>query len=318
MRDLPTGAVTFFFSDIEGSTRLLQSLGPDYPAVLQRHRDIVREAIAAHAGTEVNTEGDSFFAVFPRAGEGVTAAAEVQRGLAAEPWPGESTVRVRIGLHSGEGTRFAGQDYVGLDVHRAARIMSAAHGGQLLVSDATRALVAAGLPDGLRLRDLGEHRLRDLSAEHLYQIVIDGLPSDFGEVRSLNSVPNNLPTMATELVGRSAELHALGKLLRTASTRLVTLTGPGGIGKTRLALQAAAESAGDFPDGVYFVDLAPARDATAVADAMVRAMGLSVSGQDEVHVEIAAQLSGRRTLLLLDNFEQVIEAAGDVATLLAR
>src|SRR5919106_6468345 len=236
MADLPTGTVTFLVTDIEGSTRLLQRLGADYPAVLERHAAIVRTAIAEHAGVEVSTEGDSFFAVFRAAGAAVRAAVAAQRGLAQEQWPPGSAVRVRMGLHTGEG-RLGGGGYVGLDVHRAARIAAAAHGGQTLLSAATRALVEAELPDGL-LRDLGSHRLKDLDRpEQLSQLIIPGLPEEFPTVRSLES-PSNLPPEPTSFVGREQEVESGMRLM--ATTRLLTLTGPGGTGKTRLAVRIAA------------------------------------------------------------------------------
>ncbi len=318
MAERPTGTVTFLFSDIQGSTRLLESLGDGYAGVLQRHRQIVRDTFAAQGGVEISTEGDSFFAVFPRAQDSVSAAVAIQRDLAREEWPNDAIVRLRIGLHTGEG-RLSGTDYVGMDVHRAARIMAAAHGGQVLVSDATRESVESQLPTGIELRDLGEHRLRDLSGtERLFQIVADDLPDEFPVLRSLNAVPNNLPMQSTPMVGRATERAAIREHLESARVRLLTLTGPGGIGKTRLGLQAAADAIDRFPDGVYFVDLSPARDAPAALDAIVRAVGMTMPGREEVLTEIGEQLRGRQMLLVLDNFEQVMSAADDLATLLGQ
>ena len=318
MAERPTGIVTFLFSDIQGSTRLLESLGDAYGDVLQRHRQIVRDAFVAQDGVEVGTEGDSFFAVFPRAQDSVMAAVAIQRDLAREEWPRDATVRLRIGLHTGEG-RISGADYIGLDVHRAARIMAAAHGGQVLLSDATRESVEGQLPSGIQLRDLGEHRLRDLSGtERLFQVVGDDLPDEFPALRSLNAVPNNLPTQSTPMVGRRTERNAIREHLESARVRLLTLTGPGGIGKTRLGVQAAADAIDRFPDGVYFVDLSQARDAPAALDAIVRAVGMSIPGREDVLTEIGEQLRGRQMLLMLDNFEQVMSAADDLATLLAQ
>ena len=318
MADRPIGTVTFLFSDIQGSTRLLESLGDAYADVLQRHRQIVRDAFAAQGGVEVGTEGDSFFAVFPRAQDSVSAAVAIQRDLATEEWPEDAVVRLRIGLHTGEG-RLSGTDYIGLDVHRAARIMAAAHGGQVLLSEATREEVEPRLPGDVHLRDLGEHRLRDLSGtERLFQVIANDLPDDFPTLRSLNAVPNNLPTQATPLVGRATELRAINEHLESPRVRLLTLTGPGGIGKTRLALQAAAQAIERFPEGVYFVDLSPARDAPAALDAIVQAVGMTIAGQGDLLAEMGEQLRGRQMLLVLDNFEQVIAAADDLATLLTR
>jgi predicted ATPase/class 3 adenylate cyclase len=311
----PTGTVTFFFSDIEGSTRLLELLGSDYPDALERHHRILRDAFSECGAEEIGTAGDSFFALFSSARDAVGAAVAIQRAIAAEEWPQASTLQVRIGLHTGEaGVGDAG--YVGLDLHRAARIMAAAHGGQILVSDATRAVVERSLADGIRLRDLGEHRLRDLSAaERLFQVVAEDLRTAFPAPRTLEAIPNNLPTQASELVGREAELRAIRDHLASASVRLLTLTGPGGIGKTRLSLQAAAAELERFGDGAYFVDLSAARDAGAALQAIVRALGVTVSGDEELPAALAKQLRGRHLLLLLDNFEQVMPAADDVAHL---
>ena len=316
LRALPTGTVTFFFSDIEGSTRLLEALGPDYPDLLDRHRSIVREAFSRWRAVEINTQGDSFFAAFASPSDAIAAAVAIQRAIAAEPWPKGVTLRVRIGLHTGE-AQVAGDDYVGLDVHRAARIMAAAHGGQIVVSDTTHALAQRALHDGIELQDLGQHRLRDLTApERLFEVQAAGVRGDFPALRTLDITPNNLPTQPSVLVGREAELKAIGDLLDSASVRLVTLTGPGGIGKTRLALQAAAEQVDRATDGVYFVDLSNVRDADGALHEIVRAVGLTISTGDELREALAEQLGTRRVLLLLDNFEQVMAAAEDVADLL--
>src|SRR6266581_4672240 len=207
MAELPTGTVTFLFTDIEGSTRLLQELGERYAAVQEEHHAIVRRAVAHGGGVEVSTEGDSFFVVFASPAGAVRAAVEVQRALAAHPWPQGDPLRVRIGLHTGEGAPRGG-DYVGIDVNRAARIAGAAHGGQVIVSDSTRALVERGLPEGVSLRDLGEHRLKDLvRPERLHDLVIDGLPSEFPPPRTLSARPNNLPAQLTSFVGREQEIQ---------------------------------------------------------------------------------------------------------------
>ena len=316
MAALPTGTVTFFFSDMEGSTRLLEALGNAYPDLLERHRRIVRTAFNDSAAVEIGTEGDSFFAAFPAAPDAVTAAVAIQRAMAAEDWPQGSEVRIRIGLHTGE-ARLAGADYVGLDVNRAARIMAATHGGEILVSEATRTLAERSLGNGIQLRDLGEHRLKDLSApERLFQVLAGGLQTDFPPPRTLNAIPNNLPTQATRLIGRDAELDAIREHLESSNVRLLTLTGPGGIGKTRLSLQAAAEQVERFRDGVYFVDLSAARDSEAALQAIVRAVHVAVSADDELRAALAKQLATRHVLLILDNFEQVMSAADDVAELL--
>src|SRR5215204_1280911 len=223
---LPTGTVTFLFTDIEGSTRLLTELGSEYEEVLDAHARILRKAIAAHGGVEVGTEGDAFFAAFPSAIEAVRAAVEAQRDLVRHAWPDEGEARVRMGVHTGEG-RLGGDNYVGLDVHRAARIASAGHGGQVLLSDASRGLVADELPQGVALRDLADHRLKDLPRpERIWQIEVDGLPSDFPALLSLDARPNNLPLATTPLIGRKREIAEVATLI--GEHRLVTLTGPGG------------------------------------------------------------------------------------------
>ena len=312
---LPTGTVTFLFTDIEGSTRLLSALGDGYAALLDAHSEILRAAIAAHAGTEVSTEGDAFFAVFPSALNAVSAAAEAQRALAATPWPEGSSVNVRMGLHSGEG-RLGGDNYVGLDVNRAARIAAVGHGGQVLLSDATRALVVHDLPEGLRLRDLGEHRLKDLSLSvRISQLDIDGLTREFPVLRSLDARPSNLPNQLTRFIGREQELARVMELI--GEHRLVTLTGPGGTGKTRLALEAAGELIGGFSDGAFFVDLAPIRDAARVALSVAQALGLSVDPGGDALVAAQAHLRERELLLIVDNFEQVIEGAVAIEELVA-
>jgi predicted ATPase/class 3 adenylate cyclase len=318
MATLPTGTVTFLFSDIEGSTRLLQALGPDYPDLLERHHRIFRDAFAQRDAVEVGSEGDSFLAVFARATDAVEAAVAIQRAMGEEEWPQASGPHVRMGLHTGE-ARLAAGTYVGLDLHRAARIMAAAHGGQILLSEATRALVERSLGDGVELRDLGEHRLRDLSRrERLFQVVGHGLRADFPRLRTLDATPNNLPMQPSELVGREFDLLAIGEHLGSSAVRLLTLTGPGGIGKTRIAVQAAADLSHRFEDGVYFVDLSHARDAAGVLQALVEAICADVAGREDLHEALAQELESRRLLLLLDNFEQVMEAADEVAALLQR
>jgi predicted ATPase/class 3 adenylate cyclase len=309
---LPSGAVTFLFTDIEGSTRLLAALGDAYEAILDEHRRRIREAVAANGGHEVNTEGDALFVVFAVPSAAIAAAAQAQRNLAA-PWPGDITLRVRMGIHTGEVT-LAGDDYVGIEVHRAARIGAAGHGGQVLLSSATRSLVEDRLPAGVTLRDLGEHRLKDLSrAERLAQLVIDGLRNDFPPPRTLDATPNNLPVQLTSFVGREGDVSAAERLLER--TRLLTLTGPGGTGKTRLALQVAAEVADRFPDGVHFVPLAAISDPSLVLPAIATAVGVDIGGRAPLEA-VGEGLAKQRRLLVLDNFEQVLGAASDMAQLL--
>ena len=313
----PTGTVTFLFTDIEGSTSLLQRLGTaTWSGLLERHHALVREAIAADGGREIGTEGDAFFVVFTSAPAAVRAVVAVQRRLAAEPWPDGCPVRVRMGLHTGEGTLGADGDYVGLDVHRAARIASAAHGGQVLLSGTTQALGDGSLPPHVSLLDLGEHRLKDLSRpERLVQLVIEGLPARFPPVRTIDATPGNLPVLATSFVGRRREVAEGRALLE--STRLLTLTGPGGTGKTRLALRLASESIEAFPDGVFFVALEPITDPGLIAPTIARVVGVQDVGGEPVEKRLLDFLAPRRILLVLDNFEQVIAGAPIVAQLLA-
>ncbi len=316
MRSLPTGTITLLFTDIEGSTRLLQRLGERYAEVLAECRHLLRGVFEHWHGHEVDTQGDAFFVVFARAAEAVSAAVEAQRALAAHAWPEGIDMRVRMGLHTGEPSLGA-EGYTGVDVHHAARIMSAGHGGQVLLSQATRELVEHTLPGGMALRDIGEHRLKDLQRpSHLYQLVIAGLPSDFPPLNTLGTHPNNLPTQPTPFIGREKEVAAVGHLLCREDVHLVTLTGPGGTGKTRLALQVAAELSDLFADGIYFVDLAPVSDPALVIAAIAQSLGIrEVSGQPLVE-RLKDELQRKQMLLLLDNFEQVVSAAVQVADLL--
>jgi predicted ATPase/class 3 adenylate cyclase/predicted negative regulator of RcsB-dependent stress response len=299
----PAGTVTMLFSDVEGSTLLLGRLGASgYAAVLGHHNKLLREVFNQHGGYEVDTAGDSFFVSFGRAADAASAAAEAQRALAAATWPDGESVRVRMAIHTGEPLVVEAK-YVGMDVHRAARIMSAAHGGQVLVSESTAALL-----DGIPLRDLGLHRLKDLLAPiRLFQLEVDALPGEFPPPRSLNRT--NLPTASWPLVGREHELARIQALI-LEGVRLLTLTGPGGAGKTRLALQAAAEFADEFPDGVYFVPLSPLRDVSMVPATIAEAVGL---GPDAA---LADALRMKRMLLLLDNLEHLPGIAAAIADVL--
>src|ERR1700730_16585194 len=230
MPDLPTGTVTLLFTDIEGSTRLLQRLGEQYAAVLADCRHLLRRLFQQYNGHEVDTQGDAFFVAFARATDAMSAAVDGLRALAVHPWPEDAVVRVRMGVHTGE-PQLSSEGYVGIDVHHAARVMSAGHGGQVLLSQATRDLVVHQLPTGVSLRDMGEHRLKDLQRPiHLFQLVIAGLPADFPSLKTLDASPNNLPIQPTPLIGREREVTSLGQLLRRVDVRLVTLTGPGGTG----------------------------------------------------------------------------------------
>jgi len=297
---LPLGEVTLLFTDIEGSTRLLRDLGDAYTDALAEHRRILREAVSAHAGAEVDTQGDASFFAFARASEAVTAVVDAQRALAG------GAVKVRMGLHTGE-PRLTEEGYVGLDVHRAARIADVGHGGQVLLSQATRALVE------VRARDLGPHRLRDLRVpERIFQLEIDGLPSEFPPLRTVEAGSSNLPARPTSFVGRTDELASIDRLLDDPTCRLLTLVGPGGAGKTRLALEAASRRLDRYQHGVHFVplvsvaspDLLPA----AVAAALQFKIDMEFSGF-AARQQLVDFLRGRTTLLVLDNIEHLVEGS---------
>ena len=314
MPDLLTGTVTFLFTDIEGSTRLLQSHGERWPAILSRHQELLRAGFAAEGGVEVGTEGDSFFVTFPTAPGAVAAAVAAQRALAAEPWPDDAEVRVRMGMHTGDAS-LGTEGYVGLHVHRASRIASVGHGGQVLLSDTTRALVREALPDGVELRDLGIHRLKDLDRpERLWQLVVPDLRREFPHIASLDTIPNNLPTRLTTFLGREREIGEIAALL--AESRLLTLTGPGGTGKTRLSLEVAGRSLAEFAGGVFFVELAPITEPELVPATIAQTLGLPDRGGRSSVDRLIDYIGDRRILLVLDNFEQVVDASPSVNALL--
>jgi len=311
---LPSGTVTFLFTDIEGSTRLLEALGPRYSDVLSRHHSILRDQISRGHGTEVKTEGDSFFVIFRGAVEAVGAAVGAQRALAAEHWPSDRAVRVRMGLHTGE-VDVVANEYVGLDVHRAARVEAAAHGGQVLITGATYDLVRSVLPDGVSLRDMGEHRLRDLDRpEHLYQLVVSGLNNDFAPLRTMSVRLDMLPRDLTSFIGRADEVAQVTRLLR--GTRLLTLTGPGGTGKTRLAVEAARQLESELRDGAAFVPLAPIRDPMLVGSTIRQSLGLTEQPGTPGIETVIDQMRTSRALLVLDNLEQLLDSAPLLARLL--
>lgn len=306
---LPGGTVTMLFSDIEGSTSLLDRLGPAYREVLAAQRAIVREAVAAHGGLELGTEGDSFFVVFTRAGDGVLAAVSAQQALATAAWPDGVEVRVRMGLHTGEPDR-DGEGYVGMDVHRAARVAASAHGGQVLVTDQTWALARPGLGDRARARDLGWHRLKDIPGPvHLLQLLVEGVPDRREPVRSLGSTAG-LPDFAGDLVGRDETVGRVLGLLESGAG-LVTLVGPGGAGKTRLATEVARRRAGRLAGGVHFLGLAETRAAEGAWSALAQALGTDAGDRDPQ--ALLRRLAERPALLVLDNVEQVADIAEVVA-----
>ncbi len=307
--------LAFLFTDIEGSSRLEQRLGTAaYGSLRARHRELLRHAFTAEDGQEQGTEGDSFFVVFPSSGAALRAAIAGQRALAAEPWPADGAVRVRMGIHTGEATTLDG-DLVGIDINRAARIAATANGGQIVVSDATRSLVGDDLPPGTAIRDLGTHRIKDFDPHHLFDVVVEGLPAEFPPLRSGGSPFEGLPPQPTSFLGRSRELGDVRSALR--QSRLVTLTGPGGTGKTRLAIAAAQSALGDFPGGVAWAGLSSIVDPDLVAPAIASALRVVDEGTTSLVDAIAARIGAERLLLVLDNFEQVADAASVVAALLA-
>ena len=312
--DLPTGTVTFLRTDVEGSMALMRAIGTRWDAINATHLGLIRRAVDAHGGLCVRTEGDAFFGVFPEAGAAVAAAIEAQRALVAHAWPDDAAVRVRMGLHSGE-AHLAGDDYGGFEVNRAARIAAAGHGGQIVLSEPTRLLAEAALTDGVAPRDLGRHVLRDVPApEHLFQLDVPGIRNDFPALRTSRPSAGNLPLRMTTFLGRDRELEELRDLL--ATNRLVTLTGPGGIGKTSLATELARATAETVPDGAWFVGLDAIPDAALVSATIARTLGL-FDGPDRPAADgLARYLADRSVLLLIDNFEHLMDATGDVAALL--
>jgi predicted ATPase/class 3 adenylate cyclase len=305
---------TFLFTDIEGSTRLWEEHGDAMAEALARHDEILDLAVNRAGGSVLKTTGDGLIAVFERSGWSLIAAVDGQRGLDQEPWGPTGPLRVRMGIHSGDTERREG-DLFGPAMNRAARIMAAGHGGQVLVSGTAAAGVE--LPDGLSLRDLGMHRLKDLTEpEHLYQLLHEDLASEFPPPNTLDGRPHNLPQQATEFLGRQDELAALRLMLDSPTTRLLTITGPGGAGKTRLALQVAADELDRFPGGVFFVDLSAERDPEAVFDAIAGTLGIQLSAKVDALETLEARLRDTQMLLVLDNFEQVAEAAVGISHLL--
>ena len=315
MAELPSGTVTFLFTDIEGSTRLLEAGPQPYRRALARHNQLLERAIVDHGGIVFQRAGDSVAAVFVGSTDAVRAALVSQEALRREAWALPRPIKVRMGLASGEATVHAGR-YVGLTLHRCARLMSSAHGGQVLLAAATAALTRLALAPGVGLVDLGNHRLRDLAEpERIFQLVAPGLPFEFPPLRTVAVIPSNLPLQVTSFVGREAQVAAVRDLLLRRDTRLLTLTGPGGTGKTRLALQVAADLLDCFPDGIYFVALASVTDPELVPSATAQALDVREVPGRPLSAALRDFLRSRQALLILDNFEQVVAAAGVVAEL---
>ncbi|HEY3522310.1 MAG TPA: tetratricopeptide repeat protein [Candidatus Limnocylindrales bacterium] len=314
MASIATGTVTLLFTDIEGSTKLLRQLGDRYHALLADHHRLLREAFQTRGGNEVDTAGDGLFYVFPSARAAIAAAVAGQRALGAQDWPAD--VRVRMGIHTGEPLSGDG-GFVGLDVHRASRICGSGHGGQVIVSKTTRDLADGDLPEGVSLVDLGEYQLKDLPApDRLYQVVAPGLLREFPPLRSIDSRPNNLPRQLTTFVGRQREIGEAKAIL--ASAPLLTLTGPGGVGKTRLAIELGADLLDDYEDGVWFVDLGPVSDPEFVGHTIATSLGvMDIAGQPILDTVID-HLRRRHVLLVLDNCEHLLDAAAQAVDALLR
>ena len=316
MPTLPSGTVTFLFTDIEGSTALWEAQPQEMRAALAQHDAILRRAIEDCGGQVFRTAGDAFFAAFDAAPSAIAAAARAQQELAAAHWPTASPVRARMAIHTGFAEVVNG-DYVGASLNRIGRLITASHGGQTLLTQATEQLARDSLPGDARLVDLGQHRFRDLVApERVFQLSISGLPDYFPPLKTLNATPNNLPVQLTSFIGREHELEAIRSLL--SDTHLLTLTGPGGTGKTRLALQSAAESAERYPDGVWLVELAPVVDPALVPQTIATALNLRASSSQPPMEQVLSAVRGKDLMLVLDNCEHLLDACAQVVDLLLK
>jgi predicted ATPase/class 3 adenylate cyclase len=319
--ELPSGTITFLFTDIQDSTQLWEQHRVAMGRALARHDAILRRAIAAYGGRVFKTVGDAVCAAFARAPDALAAALACQRELISEPWsaaglPNEHPLRVRMALHTGTVAAEAG-DYLGPPLNRVARLLAAGHGGQVLLSRATWELVRDELPQGIELRDLGERRLKDLTRpEHIFQLIAPDLPAPAAALNTLDSQTTNLPVQTTALVGREREVSAACELLRRGDVRLLTLIGPGGIGKTRLGLQVAAELLDEFADGVFFVPLAALREHALLLPTIAQTLGVHAAGGQSLEASLESHLRDKQLLLLLDNFEQIADAAPALGALL--
>ena len=305
--ELPSGFITFMFTDVEGSTQLLRSTGRRYAELLATHNAIIRAAVSAHHGFEVRTEGDSFFCVFTDAVQALAACLDAQRALCAQEWPAGAELKVRIGLHTGEAVQVEG-DYLGLAVHQAARVVDAGHGQQVLVSEATRLAVGETLPEHSSLERLGAYRLKDFPAPTpLYQLRHPELPAAFPALRTLPAAAHNVPEQATLFVDRRAEVIELAEL--TVARRLVSVVGPGGVGKTRLATELVPSVVGVFADGVWLIELATLGRDDGVAAEVAAAVGVQAEAEREIDESLADALADKQLLLVLDNCEHVLDAS---------
>ncbi|HUP00274.1 MAG TPA: tetratricopeptide repeat protein [Gemmatimonadota bacterium] len=316
MTGLPSGTITFLATDIQGSTDLWERYRGLMPSVLDRHDDLLREAFESRGGHVFKNTGDGLFTAFAAAPPAVAAALAAQRALGSTEWPVPEPVRVRMAIHSGS-AETRGGDYFGPPVNRVARILSAGHGGQILLSQSVERLASRQFPEGAALRDLGLRSLKDLTEpERLFQLVTADLPADFPPLKTLDARPHNLPAQTTPLIGRVREVEDVRGLIQEDAVRLVTLLGPGGTGKTRLGLQVAAELIDDYRDGVWLVNLAPVHDPQVLAATILKVWGESPGGDASAQEALEAYLRGRELLLVLDNFEQVVEAAPVVSRVL--
>lgn len=314
--ELPTGTVTFLFTDIEGSTRLWEEHAEAMRAALGRHDDLLHAIITAHRGHVFKTVGDAFHAAFPAASDALAAALDAQRTLATERWTVPGGLRVRMVLHTGAAEQRNG-DYFGPTLNRAARLLAAGHGGQILLFRTTYELVQDALPDDVTLRDLGQHRLKDLArSEQIYQLIAPGLLAEFPSLRSLDTLPNNLPVQLTSFIGRERDISEVKKLL--ATTRLLTLTGAGGAGKTRLALQVAADLLDEFADGVWLVEFAALTDPALVPQTVAASLGLREHSERPIITILTDFLQFKRLLLVLDNCEHIVAESTRLADHLLR
>lgn len=317
MPDLPSGTVAFLFTDIEGSTALWERDRQAMAAAVARHLALLDAAIQAHGGIRFKTIGDAVQAAFPTAPGAIAASVDAQLALFAEDWSEIGALRVRMAVHAGEADPDESGDYLSPPLNRLSRLLATGHGGQILLTQTVQQLARGALPERVALRDLGEHRLRDLlDAEHVYQLLHPNLPAAFAPLASLDARPNNLPRQPTPFVGREQQVAEVVALLRRDDVQLATLIGPGGTGKTRLALQAAAEALGEFSDGVYFVPLASLTEARLVSTAIANALGLRDEGGQPLEQRLRDVVAAKTMLLVLDNFEHLVEAASTVGNLL--
>jgi len=313
---LSASTVTLVFTDIEGSTHLLERLGDGYATLIADHHGIVDGAAGRHGGKRIDAAGDGLFYSFSAARGAMAACVEAQLELGAHRWPDDADVRVRMGIHTGEPLS-AKTGYVGIDVHRAARICGAGHGGQILVSQAARSLIGTGLPDGVGLTDLGLHHLRGIEGpERLFQVVAPGLETDFPPVRSLDTTPNNLPRQLSSFIGRDQEIEDAER--RLAESTMLTLTGPGGVGKTRLALEIGAHLVSSYPDGVWLVEMASLTEGQLVDDAIASALRVKQRPGADIVTSLIESMEERRMLLVLDNCEHLIQPIVDITHLIMR